>query len=101
MRRADAEQSLDELDGLAHAAGAATVVRALQERATPDSATFIGRGKAKALATACAEARVDVVIVDNELTPAQLRELQEVVGVQGHRPHAAHPRHLRAARPHP
>jgi GTP-binding protein HflX len=79
MRRADAEQSLDELDGLAHAAGATTVVRALQERATPDSATFIGRGKAKALATACAEARVDVVIVDNELTPAQLRELQEVV----------------------
>jgi GTP-binding protein HflX len=79
MRRADAEQSLDELDRLAHAAGAASVVRALQERATPDSATFIGRGKAQALALACAEARVDVVIVDNELTPAQLRELQELV----------------------
>ena len=79
MRRADAEQSLDELEGLAHAAGAATVVRALQERATPDSATFIGRGKAQALALACAEARVDVVIVDNELTPAQLRELQDLV----------------------
>ena len=55
------------------------MVRALQERATPDAATFIGRGKAKALALACAEARVDVVIVDNELTPAQLRELQAVV----------------------
>jgi GTP-binding protein HflX len=79
MRRADAEQSLDELEGLADAAGAATVVRALQERATPDSATFIGRGKAQALALACAEARVDVVIVDNELTPAQLRELQDLV----------------------
>ncbi|MGE0361499.1 MAG: GTPase HflX [Vicinamibacterales bacterium] len=79
MRRADAEHSLDELDGLADAAGATTVVRALQERPTPDAATFIGRGKAKALALACAEARVDVVIVDNELTPAQLRELQEVV----------------------
>ena len=78
-RRADAEQSLDELDGLARAAGATTVVRALQERATPDSATFIGRGKAQALALACAETRVDVVIVDNELTPAQLRELQELV----------------------
>ncbi|MEP7116578.1 MAG: GTPase HflX [Acidobacteriota bacterium] len=80
MRRADAEQSLDELAGLADAAGAAVVVRALQERSTPDSATFIGRGKAQALAVACAEARVDVVIVDNELTPAQLRELQDVVG---------------------
>ena len=79
MRRVDAEQSLDELEGLAHAAGATTVVRALQERATPDSATFIGRGKAQALALACAEAAVDVVIVDNELTPAQLRELQDLV----------------------
>ncbi len=78
-RRADAERSLDELDGLARAAGATTVVRALQERATPDAATFIGRGKAQALALACAEAGVDVVIVDNELTPAQLRELQAVV----------------------
>ena len=60
--------------------GAAVVVRALQERPTPDSATFIGRGKAQALALACAEAHVDVVIVDNELTPAQLRELQDLVG---------------------
>ncbi len=79
LRRADAEQSLEELAGLADAAGAVVVVRALQERPTPDPATFIGRGKAKALALACAEARVDLVIVDNELTPAQLRELQEVV----------------------
>ncbi len=82
MRRTDAEQSLDELAGLADAAGAVVVVRALQERTTADSATFIGRGKAQALALACAEARVDVVIVDNELTPAQLRELQDVVGVK-------------------
>jgi GTPase len=79
MRRADAEQSLEELAGLADAAGATVVVRALQERPTPDAATFIGRGKAKALALACAEAHVDLVIVDNELTPAQLRELQDVV----------------------
>jgi GTP-binding protein HflX len=79
MRRTEAEQSLEELAGLADAAGAAVVVRALQERPTPDPATFIGRGKAQALALACAEARVDLVIVDNELTPAQLRELQDLV----------------------
>ena len=35
------------------------------------------------------------MIVDNELTPAQLRELQDLVALQGHRSHAAHPRHLR------
>lgn len=79
IRRTDAEQSLEELAGLAQAAGATVVVRALQERSSPDSATFIGRGKAKSLALACAEARVGVVVVDNELTPAQLRELQEIV----------------------
>jgi GTP-binding protein HflX len=80
MRRTDAEHSLDELAGLADAAGALVVVRALQERPTPDPGTFIGRGKAQALALACAEARVDLVNVDNELTPAQLRELQDLVG---------------------
>jgi len=79
LRRTDAEQSLDELAGLAEAAGARVVVRALQERPTPDPATFIGRGKAQALALACTEARVDLVVVDNELTPAQLRELQDLV----------------------
>ena len=79
LRRTDAEQSLEELAGLADAAGARVVVRALQERPTPDPATFIGRGKAQALALACTEARVDLVIVDNELTPAQLRELQDLV----------------------
>ena len=51
-RRVDAEQSLDELDGLADAAGATVVVRVLQERATPDSATFLGRGKVEVLALA-------------------------------------------------
>ena len=79
LRRTDAEQSLDELAGLADAAGARVVVRALQERPTPDPATFIGRGKAQALALACTEARVDLVIVDNELTLVQLRELQDLV----------------------
>ena len=101
MRRADAEQSLDELAGLADAAGAAVVLRALQERPTPDPATFLGRGKAQdAGAWRAPRARVDVVIVDNELTPAQLRELEDVGRPQGRRSHAAHPRHLRQARAH-
>jgi GTP-binding protein HflX len=76
-RRVEAEQSFDELGGLADAAGAAVVLRVLQERPKPDPATFIGSGKVTALAAACAEADVDVVIFDNELTPAQLRQLEE------------------------
>jgi GTP-binding protein HflX len=76
-RRIIAEQSLEELAGLADAAGAAVVLRMLQERPKPDAATFIGSGKVASLAAACAEAGVDVVIFDNELTPAQLRLLEE------------------------
>src|SRR5688572_29042733 len=76
-RRVDADQSLDELAGLADAAGATVVLRTLQERQRPDAATFIGSGKAASIAAACAEADVDVVIFDNELTPAQLRQLEE------------------------
>src|SRR5687768_17714834 len=73
-RRVDAEQSLDELAGLADAAGASVVLRMLQERPKPDPATFIGSGKVATLAAACAEMDVDVVIFDNELSPAQLRQ---------------------------
>jgi GTPase len=76
-RRILAEHSLDELAGLADAAGATVVLRMLQERPKPDPATFIGSGKVSSLAAACAEADVDVVVFDNELTPAQLRQLEE------------------------
>jgi GTP-binding protein HflX len=76
-RRIEADHSLDELAGLADAAGASVALRMLQERPRPDPATFIGSGKVATLAAACAEAGADVVIFDNELTPAQLRQLEE------------------------
>jgi len=74
--REDGERSLEELAGLAAAAGATVALRMLQERPKPDAATFIGSGKVDALAAACAEVDADLVIVDNELTPAQLRQLE-------------------------
>jgi GTPase len=75
--RGDADTSLDELEGLAEAAGARVVLRMLQDRPKPDAATFIGAGKVSSLAAACDEADVDVVIFDNELSAAQLRQLEE------------------------
>src|SRR6187455_2208525 len=77
LRRVDADQSLDELTGLAQAAGASVTLRMLQERPKPDPATFIGAGKVASLAAACAEADIDLVIFDNELTPAQLGQLEK------------------------
>src|SRR3989338_6142709 len=71
-KKLDAERSIDELAGLAEAAGAVVVMTMIQERPTPDPATFVGRGKLDELATECARFAADVVIFDNELTPAQL-----------------------------
>jgi GTP-binding protein HflX len=76
-RQFDPEHSLDELAGLAAAAGAVVVLRVLQERPKPDPATFLGSGKVAALAASCDELDVDVVIFDNELSPAQLRNLED------------------------
>ena len=79
-RRMDAERSIDELAGLAAAAGAQVVLTMLQERPKPDPSTFLGAGKIEALAASCADADVDVVVVDDELTPAQLRQMETAVG---------------------
>jgi GTP-binding protein HflX len=75
--QADPDHALDELAGLAEAAGGRVVLRLLQERPKPDPATFLGSGKVETLSAACREARVDVVVFDNELSPAQLRNLEE------------------------
>ena len=81
-RRTDAEESLDELAGLAAAAGATVVLRLLQERPRPDPATFLGTGKVTVLANSSAEVGADVVIADHELTPAQVRHLEDRVGLK-------------------
>jgi len=79
-RSADPELQLEELAGLAAAAGAEVVLRAVQERAVPDPSTLIGAGKAEQIARACDEAGANLIILDNELTPAQSRNLEKVCG---------------------
>ena len=79
-RHLDPEIALDELAGLARAAGAEVVHATLQERAAPDPATVVGRGKAEAVRRACDAAGATLVIVDYELTPAQIRNLEDVLG---------------------
>jgi GTP-binding protein HflX len=79
-RRLEAERSLDELAGLAQAAGADVVLRVLQERPKPDPNTFLGAGKIQTLALSTDETSVDVVVFDDELTPSQLRHIEEALG---------------------
>jgi GTP-binding protein HflX len=70
--------SLEELGELATTAGAEVVGDACQKLACPCAATFIGKGKAEELSKHCAEAAVDTVVFDDELTGAQSRNLEKV-----------------------
>jgi GTPase len=72
--------SLDELNELAASAGADVVGDGTQKLEVPVAGTFIGTGKAKEFATHCRENDVDTVIFDDELSPAQSRNLEEVFG---------------------
>ena len=69
--------SMAELALLADAAGADVVGEVRQERARPDPATFIGPGKVETLSAVCSAQSADLVIVDHELSPSQLRQLED------------------------
>jgi GTP-binding protein HflX len=74
------EANLDELALLVDTAGADVVGRVIQRRDHPDAATFIGRGKAHELATLAEQVDADTVVFDDELTPAQQRNLERLLG---------------------
>lgn len=75
----DSEQSLDELEKLAKTAGAEIVGRMLQKKSRPDTATYIGSGKAETLSLDCQARDADLVIVDDELSGIQTRNLEEIL----------------------
>jgi len=74
-----AERSVDELRRLAETAGAEVVDAMVQRRPRPDASTFIGKGKARELAAAVKALGADTVVMDDELSPGQLRHLEELV----------------------
>src|SRR5215469_5949225 len=74
----DTRDSLEELSELAITAGAEVIGDGLQKMAAPCASTFIGKGKADEFASHCRRADVDTVIFDDELSPAQSRNLEKV-----------------------
>jgi GTP-binding protein HflX len=78
----DAEHSLQELKLLAETAGSQVLEGLIQRRAKPDPATYIGSGKAAELSDVVASTGADTVICDGELTPGQLRQLEDIVKVK-------------------
>src|SRR3984885_8371170 len=79
---ADAEHSLRELSQLAETAGSEVLDGLIQRRGRPDSATYVGAGKAAELAEVVAAVGADTVICDGELAPGQLRKLESIVKVK-------------------
>lgn len=78
----DNERSLDELASLAQSAGATVVGRSFQKRPKPDTATFVGSGKAAELQLTAQALEADLVIFDDELSGAQTRNLEQLIGVK-------------------
>jgi GTP-binding protein HflX len=78
-RSADAEDELGELRELARTAGVEPVAELVQQRANPDPRTYIGKGKLNELKQAYEEAQAEVLLVDDELEPAQQRSLENAL----------------------
>lgn len=76
------EDPLDELAGLAETAGARVVGRLTQRRETPDKTTYLGAGKVDELRVLAESRDADVICFDNDLTPAQTRNLEKATGVK-------------------
>ena len=76
------EDPLEELEGLAKAAGTTVACGLTQRRQAPDATTFIGSGKVDELALLVETHDADVVIFDNDLSPGQTRNLEKALGVK-------------------
>lgn len=77
----DARWSLAELTALADTAGAEAVEAVVQKRDNPDPATYLGKGKVREIVDLATALDADMLIFDDELTPAQGRNLEDIAGV--------------------
>ena len=80
--RRETEETLDELAGLAETAGVQVVGRVVQERSAPNRTTFIGSGKVREVGRMLEETDANLLIFDDDLSPAQSRNLEKEVEVR-------------------
>lgn len=73
----DVPEPLAELQGLVNTAGARVLGKVLQRRETPDQATYVGKGKVEELSDLAHRENADVIVFDNELQPAQIKNLEK------------------------
>lgn len=78
----DADASIKELSLLTESAGAEVEATLIQKRPAPDSATFVGKGKLKEAQLYCSNLNIDLIICDGELTPSQIRNIENFTDVR-------------------
>src|SRR5262245_23203682 len=76
---ADAEDEIAELEELARTAGVDPIAQIVQHRSRPDPRTFVGKGKLEELKQSYVDAEAEVLVVDDELSPAQQRTLENAL----------------------
>ncbi len=76
------EESMRELEELVETAGGEVVGEMVQNRPYPDSGTYLGEGKLEELKTAVDDLRAGLVVFDDELSPVQLRNINDILGVR-------------------
>src|SRR4029079_2175233 len=77
--RADPREPLGELASLTKTAGAQVVAQVVQKRTSADPSTYVGKGKAEEIHKLAKQHDADVVIFDNDMSPNQLRDLEEII----------------------
>ncbi len=82
MSLRQAESSLDELEELAKTAGAIVLKKVIQRKQNQDSAYYVGKGKIEELALMCKATDVQLLIFDDELSGAQIRNIEELTGAR-------------------
>ncbi len=78
----DAQASLDELWELSESAGAEPVATLTQKKQRPETATYVGSGRLEEIKSFCENQDIDVLIFDCELTPTQIRNIEQATGVR-------------------
>ena len=76
----ETEKSLDELERLLETAGGSCFAKVVQNKDHPDPRTCVGSGKVAEIRDICARCGIDLVIFDTELSPAQIRNLEDGIG---------------------
>lgn len=79
VKKETIEEHLTELEMLSETAGAETFMKVVQERAKPDAAYYIGKGKAEEIAQIAEMNEIPLIVFDDDLSPSQIRNLEKII----------------------